>query len=74
MEAEDCMAPLGGDTAMARARKWFASHRSSRLFRYGFAAVTVLVAFGITWSIPPLRAQSPGALTFTAVVLSALYS
>lgn len=68
------MAPVGEDTALARARAWFASHRSSRLFRYGFAAVTVVVAFGMTWAIPPLRDQSRGALALTAVVLSALYA
>jgi PAS domain S-box-containing protein len=74
IDSEDGMAPVGGDSTLARARGWFASHRSSRPFRYGFAAVTVAVAFGITWAVPPLRAQSPGALTFTAVVLSALYA
>lgn len=68
------MAPLGGDTTLVRAREWFASHRSSRLFRYGFAAAIVVVAFGVTWAIPPLRDQSRGALALTAVVLSALYA
>ncbi len=60
--------------ALTRARAWFASQRSSRPFRYGFAVISVLAALGITWAIPPLRAQSPGALTLTAVVLSALYA
>lgn len=68
------MAPVGGDTPLARAREWLASHHSSRPFRYGFAAVSVVAAFAVTWAIPPLREQSPGALTFTAVVLSALYA
>src|SRR5512147_3336847 len=59
---------------LAGAREWFASHRSSRFFRYGFAVITVLAAFGLTWVIPPLHAQSPDALMLTAIVLSALYA
>ncbi len=55
-------------------REWFASHRSSISFRYGFAAVTVLLTFGLTWIIPPLHAQNPGALMLTAIVLSAFYA
>jgi two-component system CheB/CheR fusion protein len=58
----------------AGAREWFASHRSLRLFRYGFAIATVLAASGLTWAIPPLRAQSPASLMLTAIVLSALYA
>ncbi len=67
------MAPVGGGTTLVRAREWFASHRSSRPFRYGFAAASVVVAFAISWAIPPLR-ESTGALALTAVVLSALYA
>jgi two-component system CheB/CheR fusion protein len=73
-DSVDGMAPLGGDAILARARKWFASQRSSRPFRYGFALASVVVALCVTWAVPPLRAQSPGALTFTAVVLSAFYA
>jgi two-component system CheB/CheR fusion protein len=55
-------------------REWFTSHRSSISFRYGFAAVAVLVGFGLTWVIPPLHAQNPGALMLTAIVLAAFYA
>jgi len=72
VDAEDGMAIL--TKSMAQVRQWFASKRNSPLFRYGFAVVTVAVGFGITWSIAPMRAQSPGALALTAVVLSALYA
>ncbi len=68
------MAFLAGKQAWARTRAWFASRRSSLLFRYGFAVVVVALAFGITWAIYPMRTQNPGALALAAVVLSALYA
>jgi len=59
---------------VGRVREWFTAHRSSISFRYGFAAVTVLVAFGLTWMIEPLHAQNPGVLMLTAIVLTAFYA
>ena len=61
-------------TALADASRGFAARRSSRLFRYGFAAITCLAAFLVTLGIPALKDQSPGALMLTAVVLTALYA
>jgi PAS domain S-box-containing protein len=67
------MAAVEGDTTLVRARAWIASHRSLRLFRYGFAAVSAAAAFSLTWLVPPLH-ESTGALGMTAVVLAALYA
>ncbi len=65
---------MRGLTLVRTVREWFTAHRSSIAFRYGFAAVTVLLAFGMTWVIPPLHAQNPGALMLTAIVLTAFYA
>ncbi len=54
--------------------QWFASRRSSLLFRYAFSAVTLSAAILITLAVPPLRAQSPGVLMLTAIVFTALYA
>ncbi|MGZ4837948.1 MAG: hypothetical protein ACXVZR_05315, partial [Terriglobales bacterium] len=65
---------MGSIASIAGAREWFLSQRSSSPFRYGFAAVMILLASGITWVIPALHSQNPGALMLTAIVLSALYA
>ncbi|MGZ4826706.1 MAG: PAS domain S-box protein [Terriglobales bacterium] len=65
---------MGSIASIAGVREWFLSQRSSSPFRYGFAAVMILLASGITWVIPALHSQNPGALMLTAIVLSALYA
>ncbi|MGZ4821855.1 MAG: PAS domain S-box protein [Terriglobales bacterium] len=68
------MGLLDWRAALSHAREWFASRRSSRPFRYTFAAAMCMLAFGITVTLPPLRAQSPFPLLLTAVVISSLYA
>jgi PAS domain S-box-containing protein len=52
---------------------WLESRRNNRGFSSLVALALTLIAFTVTWAVPPLRAQVPATAFLMAVVFSALY-